>query len=96
MSGLYGTVRSAKIDPINDAELFYFYRPNRSTTAEDFSQFKKLDSSNLVPSEKEVEDGVEGILPGMFNLRLRLMYSMIPEYTPFISAPRNALRTLLM
>ena len=73
MSGLYGTVRSAKIDPSKDAELFYFYRPNRSTTAEDFSQFKPLSSSNLVPSERtETDNRIESILPGMFNLRLPL------------------------
>ena len=72
MSGLYGTIRSAKIDPENDAELFYFYRPNRSTTAEDFSKFKKLESSNLIPSNGEVSNNIEDILPGMFNLRLPL------------------------
>lgn len=95
MSGLYGTVRSAKIDPINDAELFYFYRPNRSTTAEDFSQFKKLDSSNLVPSEKEVEDGVEGILPGMFNLRLPLdVFNDTGIYTIYIR-PKECITNLV-
>lgn len=73
MSGLYGTVRPAYIDPNEDAEIFYFYRPNRSTTAEDFKQFKKLSSSNLVPSNAEGIDGaIENILPGMFNLRLPL------------------------
>ena len=72
MSGLYGTVRSAKIDPERDAELFYFYRPNRSTTAEDFTQFKKLSASNLVASKGEVDSQIEDILPGMFNLRLPL------------------------
>ena len=73
MSGLYGTVRSAKIDPNKDAELFYFYRPNRSTTAEDFTQFKPLSPSNLVPSETSEKDRrIEAILPGMFNLRLPL------------------------
>lgn len=72
MAGLYGTVRPAKIDPINDAELFYFYRPNRSTTATDFSNFKKLDASNLIASNVEADGGEVSILPGMFNLRLPL------------------------
>ena len=72
MAGLYGTVRPAKIDPINDAELFYFYRPNRSTTATDFSNFKKLDASNLIASNVETDGGEVSILPGMFNLRLPL------------------------
>lgn len=73
MSGLYGTVRSAKIDPSKDAELFYFYRPNRSTTSEDFTKFKALDSNNLIPAEGPVTDNIiEEVLPGMFNLRLPL------------------------
>lgn len=73
MSGLYGTVRSAKIDPQKDAELFYFYRPNRSTTAEDFTKFKTLDASNLVQSHGDgINSQIEDILPGMFNLRLPL------------------------
>ena len=72
MAGLYGTVRSAKIDPQKDAELFYYYRPNRSTTAEDFSSFKKLDASNLIASNGEVDSQIESLLPGMFNLRLPL------------------------
>lgn len=73
MSGLYGTVRSAKIDPLKDAELFYFYRPNRSTTADDFTKFKTLSASNLVESHGDgINDQIEDILPGMFNLRLPL------------------------
>ena len=67
MSGLYGTVRPAYIDPNSDAEIFYYYRPNRSTTAEDFKNFKKLSSSNLVPSNAEgMQRGIENILPGMY------------------------------
>lgn len=73
MSGLYGTVRSAKIDPQKDAELFYFYRPNRSTTADDFTKFKALSASNLVESHGDgIDSQIEDILPGMFNLRLPL------------------------
>lgn len=67
MSGLYGTVRGAKIDPRTDVEMFYHYRPNRSTTDSNFgNMFKKLDASNLV----EVSGDGVGIIPGMFNLRL--------------------------
>ena len=73
MSGLYGTVRSAKINPQKDAELFYFYRPNRSTTADDFTKFKTLSASNLVESHGDgIDSQIEDILPGMFNLRLPL------------------------
>ena len=86
MSGLYGTVRSAKIDPQKDAELFYYYRPNRSTTDEDFTKFKSLDASNLVPCEGPAgRDTIEGILPGMFNLRLPLdTFNNTGIYTVYI------------
>ena len=85
MAGLYGTVRSAKIDPNNDAELFYFYRPNRSTTAEDFTKFKTLSPSNLVASHGDVDGQIEDVLPGMFNLRLPLdVFNDTGIYTVYI------------
>lgn len=90
MANLYGTVRSAKIDPIKDAELFYFYRPNRSTTADDFTKFKVLDSSNLVPCNGEVKGSIEDVLPGMFNLRLPLdVFNDTGIYTIYIRPKEN-------
>lgn len=67
MSGLYGTIRGANIVPTRDAEIFYHYRPNRSTTDENFKEFKELDASNLVPAKTGGKT-----LPGVFNLRLPL------------------------
>ena len=86
MAGLYGTVRSAYINPKEDAELFYFYRPNRSTTDEDFTKFKPLDASNLVPSHADgIQGGIEDVLPGMFNLRLPLdVFNDTGIYTVYI------------
>ena len=95
MGALYGTVRSAKIDPINDAELFYFYRPNRSTTAEDFTKFKTLSPSNLVASHGEVDGQIEDILPGLFNLRLPLdVFNDTGIYTVYIR-PKEYVTNLL-
>ena len=95
MAGLYGTVRSAKIDPNNDAELFYFYRPNRSTTADDFSKFKSLSPSNLVASHGDVDGQIEDILPGMFNLRLPLdVFNDTGIYTVYIR-PKEHITNLL-
>ena len=72
MSGLYGTIRGAYIDPQKDVEMFYFYRPNRSTTDEDFKKFKPLSSSYLVRSHADIGGGIEDVLPGMFSLKLPL------------------------
>lgn len=68
MSGVYGTIRAANIDPLKDVEIYYFYRPSRGTTDDDFTSFKKLNSDLLVKSQDENGDN----LIGMFNLRLPL------------------------
>lgn len=96
MAGLYGTVRSAYIDPKKDAELFYFYRPNRSTTDEDFTKFKTLDASNLVPSHADgISGGIEDVLPGMFNLRLPLdVFNDTGIYTVYIR-PKEIITNLV-
>ena len=96
MAGLYGTVRSAYIDPQKDAELFYFYRPNRSTTDEDFTKFKTLDASNLVPSHADgISGGIEDVLPGMFNLRLPLdVFNDTGIYTVYIR-PKEIITNLV-
>lgn len=96
MSGLYGTVRSAKIDPKKDAELFYFYRPNRSTTDEDFTKFKTLDASNLVPYDAAgINNKIEQLLPGMFNLRLPLdVFNDTGIYTIYIR-PKECITNLV-
>lgn len=81
MANLYGTVRGARINPSNDAEIFYFYRPSRSTDSPDFSGFKKLDSSYLEVAENE--DG--NVLGGMYNLRLPVdIFSNAGIYTIYI------------
>ena len=96
MAGLYGTVRSAYIDPVKDAELFYFYRPNRSTTDEDFTKFKPLNASNLVRSHADgIQGGIEDVLPGMFNLRLPLdVFNDTGIYTVYIR-PKEIITNLV-
>lgn len=71
MSGIYGTIRPADINISEDAELFYYYRPTRSTNDSDFRGFKKLDSNCLVKSSMESGDTTANLL-GMYDLRLPL------------------------
>lgn len=70
MSGVYGTIRPANVNPETDVEIFYYYRPTRSTMSDNFANgFKKLDSKYLVPSQ--AESGMTGVpLLGIFNLKL--------------------------
>ena len=81
MANLYGTVRGARITPENDAEIFYFYRPSRSTDSPDFTGYKQLDASCLENAENE--DG--NVLGGMYNLRLPVdLFSNPGIYTIYI------------
>lgn len=68
MNGTYGTIKPAVISP-EEAEVFYFYRPSRSSDAADFTAFKKLDGclSNC-QYENDSENALN--LPGMYNLKL--------------------------
>ena len=95
MAGIYGTVRGTKIDPNKDAEMFYFYRPNRSTSAPDFTKFKKLDVSNLIATNVELENNekkIEDVLPGVYNLRLPLdAFNDTGIYTIYIRPKENIL-----
>lgn len=74
MSGIYGTIRSANITPLTDVEMFYYYRPTRSTESEDFSGYKILDASCLVRANYEDENNNDELVPlfGVYNLRLPL------------------------
>lgn len=89
MSGIYGTVKPANINPNNDVEMFYFYRPTRSTTSDDFSEFKTLDTSCLVQTTCSGSN-----LLGLFNLRLPLdKFNKKGIYTIYIR-PRELFVTL--
>lgn len=69
-SGIFGSVRPAKIDPSRDAEVLYTYRPTRSTEDDAFKDgFQKIPAAevlvNSVTSDGEAIDG-------MYELRLPL------------------------
>lgn len=69
-NGTYGTKKPAFITP-DDVDIFYFYRPTRSTDSQDFSTgFQVLDSSLLMTTNYEKEDKTVSVLPGMYNLKL--------------------------
>ena len=66
----YGTKKPALVTS-SDVDIFYHYRPTRSSDSSEFGSFKKLDSSLL--SSMNVENGGEqSVLPGMYDLKLPL------------------------
>lgn len=69
-SGIFGSVRPAKIEPYRDAEILYLYRPTRSTEDDDFDGYQRLDASEcLIPSITN-DDKVR--INGVYDLRLPL------------------------
>ena len=95
MSGVYGTIRPANVDPSKDVEIYYHYRPTRSTSSDEFNLgFKKLESSCLVKSTVESGDTSLPLL-GMYNLKLPLTeFNKAGFYTIYIK-PKEYLTNLV-
>lgn len=71
-NNIYGTVRQAQFDPSIDADIYYYYRPTRSSEDSSYGGFRKIDnpSTLLVQSKMETSDTGDLNLPGMYTLRL--------------------------
>ena len=72
MNSTYGIVKPSLIDPSQDVEVFYHYRPSRSSEDSSFKQFKKISDVSSIFSNSEFEntDETDMRLPGMYNLNL--------------------------
>lgn len=95
-NGTYGIKRPALITA-NDVDIFYYYRPSRSTDSTDFSTgFKKVDSTLLTSVNAEDENGNGlGVLPGMYNLKLPVdIFGTSGIYTVYIK-PKEIYTSIL-
>ena len=93
-NGTYGINKPAIINA-NDVDIFYHYRPSRSTDSSDFSEFKKLDSSNLIKQTYTDGTNTELSLSGMYNLKLPLnVFGVAGIYTIYIK-PKEYTATIL-
>ena len=83
-SGVFGTVRPAKLNPSRDVEILYYYAPSRGETSNAFNGYKRLDASEcLVPSN--IDDEENTIINGLFRLKLPLnQFSEKGIYTLYI------------
>lgn len=71
MAGMYGTIKPADIDIINDVEIFYHYRPSLNSDDTNFANFKQLEASSvLTPCEGSNDEGQVIPISGMFNMKL--------------------------
>ena len=96
MNGTYGTKRPAVVTS-NDIDIFYYYRPTRSSDAKDFNNFKKLDSDLLSQCKFSNSTGSTNgdILPGMYDMRLPLdVFSETGIYTVYIK-PKELETTIM-
>ncbi|MCD8208169.1 MAG: hypothetical protein LUD72_09565 [Bacteroidales bacterium] len=94
MNSIYGIVRPATIDVSKHVDIFYNYRPTRSTTDEAYSNFTKADdpASMLSCGTVDTNDAIvdnDTRLPGMFNLSLPVsIFGNVGYYTLLIK-PRE-------
>lgn len=82
-TGIFGSIRGASIDISRDVEIYYYYRPTRSTEDDEFKNFKTLQASECLTKATN-ESGKEII--GAFNLRLPLdKFNSKGFYTVYIT-----------
>ena len=97
-NGTYGTKKPALISA-SDVDIFYYYRPSRSTDDANFNAgFKKVsDPGKLLSTcQYTTANGTQALnLPGMYNLKLPVdMFGVAGIYTIYIK-PREINATIL-
>lgn len=94
MNSTYGNVKSAFINPQEDVEIFYHYRPTLNSEDINYRDFKKIEDVNSVFTPVRIEDTAkntnrepfpDAILPGIYNLSLPVnIFGRKGFYTVFI------------
>lgn len=92
-SGIFGTIRPAKIIPHLDVEMFYYYRPTRSRNDVEFDGYKPLDPSECLKRSVTTEN--HETVDGLFELRLPLdKFNMKGFYMVYIR-PKECSATII-
>lgn len=85
----YGTVKQALFNPALDADVYYYYRPSRSSESSSFEGFKKIENVSQVLSNANLETptiGSDKTLPGMYTLKLPVsIFGQAGIYTVYIT-----------
>ena len=72
MNNVYGITKPANINT-SDVDIFYYYKPSRSTNSSSYDGFKKIErAGDLLSPAKLSMDNAQEVLPGMYNLKLPL------------------------
>lgn len=71
-NNVYGTVRQAIFNPAQDVDIYYFYKPTRSSMDPTFTGFKKIEDPTTMLETTRVDEvsNLDTTLPGMYNLKL--------------------------
>lgn len=83
----YGTVKQAMFDPASDADIFYYYRPNRSSLSTAYAGFRQITdpSTILIQSTLDKYEDNDIRLPGMYTLKLpATIFGNVGIYTIYI------------
>lgn len=79
LNSTYGTVKPSKVNIAHDVEIWYQYKPKRSSTDNEFTNFTKIDDVASIFEQAEIDDDLfrdgnitipDRSLIGMYNLRL--------------------------
>ena len=89
-NNVYGIKKQALFNPGLDCEIYYYYKPSRSSVDVSFKGFKKIDKPEAILSNSKLDDSVvNGIkdktLPGMYDLKLPVsIFGKTGIYTLYI------------
>lgn len=97
MNSTYGNVKSAFINPQNDVEIFYHFRPTLNSDDINYRNFKKIEDVSSVFTTINIDEASQAsyvdsngafpdrVLPGMYNLSLPVdIFGRKGFYTVFI------------
>ena len=85
----YGTVRQALFSPEMDADVFYYYKPSRSSESNSYTGFKKIENISQILTNSQLETpliGNDRRIPGMYTLKLPVsIFGQAGIYTVYIT-----------
>lgn len=93
-NGVYGIRKPANIT-IDDVDIYYYYRPTRSTESPNFKGFVKVSDPGTMLSPAVLNENNDSLVSGLYNLRLPLeIFGKKGIYTIYIM-PREILATIV-
>ena len=94
----YGTVKQALFNPALDADIYYHYKPSRSSESSLYGGFKKIEDASQILTNSKMEVptvGQDTRLPGMYTLNLPVsIFGQSGIYTVYIT-PKEIKCTIL-